>query len=899
MGVAEVRKCIHLLCTSLHAGPNEISKVVKVVELMERLIQLLRGILWDDLHHSSTKPSSKVDPPSCSGGLSSETVVELNKATGKFRKNDQGEGSALRSRKEDVPVGAVAAVTPLGIDSKFLLSRQGYLDVTSEDDPLFADYEVRELSKYMATYFSSLTAIENREHRRDVNKTKASLSVLHNYEEADIDEAFDEIDGIKTTNMPWENRAWHAVTRRERRRRARGHTVGPSCCSSRAASGSEFSLIASSLDWDGENYDHARHRPEDDLVPLFDEIDFDIATSQPEAHQSARAFNARTIGMDADDALSTETSPFICHRQRTSHARRKECDQNLRERMLKVGELYSYLGIDNSQQADPQNPNTDTLRSAVYSAAEFESYGADDGEVEACVDSGTSVPVDHPGNYDKKSVDDSETLTLMGFNKSTTKARGVVHETVAVTADKSGRRIRLKFPKTHLVDGAPNFLLSVSKMCDVGYKFAFSKAGGRMTTPDGHEVNLIRRSGLYWLKFKRAAPYTIQPRKKRRSTPNAEAFGATAASQFAELRHDYDACICNSALENDDVIVDDPARVVSVEKDPVIHGDPDSREPFLVSNCTLTRRCTECAPSPHRKCGLTAAALNVPGAFATICSHPISDTGSFDSEEQLAACFNGRSVSVPLQLLHQRLGHISERLCRRISKQQLSDIRLSDRSMGECEVCKESKAKRASFGQNDEEDGTLAPFEHVVSDLKGAMKHPDVWGNRYFVTFSCKRTRWIAVYFMKKKSQTKDKFKEFLSWTRRHRFEVKSLRTDGGGEYTSGEEARVLSDFETVGAANKIEHTKTSANTPEQNGLAERVNRTLAEKARCMLRAQALSPRLWSSAVLNAAAIHNRIPHSALSGLSPHHLVFDKPPILSRYRTFGCDMWMFTVNVIH
>ncbi len=72
-------------------------------------------------------------------------------------------------------------------------------------------------------------------------------------------------------------------------------------------------------------------------------------------------------------------------------------------------------------------------------------------------------------------MDDSETLTLMGFNKSTTKARGVVHETVAVTADKSGRRIRLKFPKTHLVDGAPNFLLSVSKMCDVGYKLHFPK----------------------------------------------------------------------------------------------------------------------------------------------------------------------------------------------------------------------------------------------------------------------------------------------------------------------------------------------------------------------------------------------------------------------------------------
>ena len=94
--------------------------------------------------------------------------------------------------------------------------------------------------------------------------------------------------------------------------------------------------------------------------------------------------------------------------------------------MLKVGELYSYLGIDNSHQADPQNPNTDILRSAVYSAAEFESYGTDDGEVEACVDSGTSVPGDHPGHYDKKSVDDSETLTLMGF-------KGALHVSFATT----------------------------------------------------------------------------------------------------------------------------------------------------------------------------------------------------------------------------------------------------------------------------------------------------------------------------------------------------------------------------------------------------------------------------------------------------------------------------------
>jgi len=179
-----------------------------------------------------------------------------------------------------------------------------------------------------------------------------------------------------------------------------------------------------------------------------------------------------------------------------------------------------------------------------------------------------------------------------------------------------------------------------------------------------------------------------------------------------------------------------------------------------------------------------------------------------------------------------------------------------------CEICKEAKAHRASFRGKDEEDGTLTPFEYVSSDLKGKMKHADVWGNRYFMTICCKRTRWICVYFLKKKSEAKHKLIEFLNWAKRFKFTVKTLKTDGGGEFTAGEEAKVLSDFEKICDEHGITHVKTSADTPEQNSQAERVNRTLAEKARSMLRAQALSPRLWSSAVLNACALSNRLPQN-------------------------------------
>ena len=57
---------------------------------------------------------------------------------------------------------------------------------------------------------------------------------------------------------------------------------------------------------------------------------------------------------------------------------------------------------------------------------------------------------------------------------------------------------------------------------------------------------------------------------------------------------------------------------------------------------------------------------------------------------------------------------------------------------------------------------------------------------------------------------------------------IKILRSDNGGEFCGNE-------FENFLARNGIIHQKTNPYTPEQNGMSERLNRTVVEKAKCLL----------------------------------------------------------------
>ncbi|KAH9695610.1 hypothetical protein KPL71_022838 [Citrus sinensis] len=113
---------------------------------------------------------------------------------------------------------------------------------------------------------------------------------------------------------------------------------------------------------------------------------------------------------------------------------------------------------------------------------------------------------------------------------------------------------------------------------------------------------------------------------------------------------------------------------------------------------------------------------------------------------------------------------------------------------------------------------------------------------------------------------------------------LKRLRTDNGLEYYN-------KDFENFCKSKGIARHRTVRNTPQQNGLAERMNRTLIEKVRCMLLTANLSKHFWAEVVNTAVYLINRSPSSTLDFKTPQEVWSGKPPNLSNLRVFGCPAY--------
>ncbi|KAL5768311.1 hypothetical protein ACOSQ2_015094 [Xanthoceras sorbifolium] len=235
------------------------------------------------------------------------------------------------------------------------------------------------------------------------------------------------------------------------------------------------------------------------------------------------------------------------------------------------------------------------------------------------------------------------------------------------------------------------------------------------------------------------------------------------------------------------------------------------------------------------------------------------------------------------KLWHMRLGHMSEKGLTLLSKRGL----LCGQSTGKmdfCEHCVFGKQKRLSFSTGIHR--TKGTLDYIHSDLWGPSPVPSKGGARYLLTFIDDFSRKVWVFFLKNKNDVFDTFKSWKTLIEKQTGkQIKRLRTDNGLEFCSGDFNRFCED-------EGIVRHRTVVKTPQQNGVAERMNRTLLERARCMLSNAGLSKDFWAEAISTACFLVNRSPSTAIEFKTPEEVWSGKPADYSNLRIFGCPAYM-------
>ena len=231
-------------------------------------------------------------------------------------------------------------------------------------------------------------------------------------------------------------------------------------------------------------------------------------------------------------------------------------------------------------------------------------------------------------------------------------------------------------------------------------------------------------------------------------------------------------------------------------------------------------------------------------------------------------------------LWHQRLGHMSEKGMKTLlSKGKLPDLKNID--VGLCEDCIFGKQKKVSFTKIGKTP-KAERLELVHTDVWGPSPVSSLAGSLYYVTFIDDSTRKLWVYFLKTKSEVFDTFRKWKAMAENETgLKIKRVRSDNGGEYRDNR-------FREFCTNNGIKMEKTVPMTPQQNGVAERMNRTLNECARSMRIHACLPKMFWAEAVNTAAYLINHGPSIPLDGKIPEEVWSRKEVNLLHLRVFGC-----------
>src|SRR6266702_2987837 len=197
-----------------------------------------------------------------------------------------------------------------------------------------------------------------------------------------------------------------------------------------------------------------------------------------------------------------------------------------------------------------------------------------------------------------------------------------------------------------------------------------------------------------------------------------------------------------------------------------------------------------------------------------------------------------------------------------------------------CDACLKGKQARADI-QKSTESRAGEILSQVFSDVCGKLPTRSHASFEYFVTWIDDASRKVFITSLHEKSEVATHLKAFVAHAKLETGKsLKILHSDGGGKYIAGAVQAYLKE-------KGIQHEMTTPDTPQHNGVAERMNRTLLDKVWSMLRDASLPKSYWYDALEYAALLHNVTPTRALNGVTPEEAWSGNKPDVSHLCVFG------------
>ncbi|KAI7933335.1 hypothetical protein MJO28_017711 [Puccinia striiformis f. sp. tritici] len=265
---------------------------------------------------------------------------------------------------------------------------------------------------------------------------------------------------------------------------------------------------------------------------------------------------------------------------------------------------------------------------------------------------------------------------------------------------------------------------------------------------------------------------------------------------------------------------------------------------------------------------------------------PLSNSGSLPTPcNEISVSAMSNQPSMDAIKWHERLGHANDKAVKKFLERFVSVEAARNWQPFLCEQCVQSKITGRRFLPPSSVPKTEL-LDLLVSDVMGPFDK-DIHGFQFAVTLRDHASMYTLIAPIKQKSDVTGKL---ISWfemikTRLGRY-PRFLRCDNGGEFTSKKLLDLLK-------ARGITIAHSSPYHPEENGEAERVNRTINDMARVMMQNSKLPQLFWSYAQQVAVYIHNRIPHARIFPSTPVELLFGQTPVPEYVYPFGARALVF------